>query len=498
MTPAYLHQELMQACEHGSVEDVQESLNQEADPNFNIKSPTNALNAAIQRDNHPIIKLLLDHGAIVKEFVLQKAIEKNKNYLQLLIPDFSKCKDEMLLMGALQAAINIGDVDLASRAILQGAKPESLYLFAIREINSTEVLQLLIEVGFDIHAGENMILSEWMGVYEVGKLEERGVVKYNLLTFISDYYLNNPDLMPKFDSLRLSDKRRLFTLGLGNNNFTMMKFALAIGADKSEALNHAIRQYNAYKQGSISSVHSTLFKDNKNGKVDYEIIEYILNLNIEFNKITISNAVFFKYTDVLNALSHMHDLEYGYEMAYKYEDKVLCEYFIERGVSKEAQNFAKMRISTISGDIKELRKAVNDGANLEALDREIIVEVINNNQIEILKYLHGSDLLLDTSLNRSLNKAMNQYKAYETISYLIELGFDITKVKKIPVEYKRNYPLIADMWKKRFSNIFDYTIYLAKEIYPNVEGKEQEEVLKRVAQLSTLPYVIKRSQGKTT
>ncbi|MEA3369871.1 MAG: hypothetical protein U9Q40_00865, partial [Campylobacterota bacterium] len=219
---------------------------------------------------------------------------------------------------------------------------------------------------------------------------------------------------------------------------------------------------------------------------------------IVFEKIIISNAVCFKYSELLNALNHMDDLEYGYEMAYKYKDDNLCEYFSDRGVSYEAQNFAKMKISALKGDIKELRKAVSNGADIEALDIEFIVEVINENQVESLKYLYDSGLVITIALSRYLNEAMSQHKAYETISYLIELGLDISAIKSMPREYKKSYPLIADMREKRLSNIFDYTVFLAREVYPNTKGKEKEAVIQRIAELSALPYVIKRSGGKST
>jgi ankyrin repeat protein len=494
MTPAYLHEKLMKACENGNVDDVKQWLESGAEPNFNIKRNINALDTAVAIEHHEIIALLLEHGAIVKELVLQKAIEKNKNYLPLLMPNFSACKDESLLMGVLQAAINIGDLGLAKQAIHQGAKPESLFLSAILNLGSAEILELLIENGFDIHANKNMIVTEWMGTSAIGYKWKSG--KPDLLAFISEYYIDKPESIVKFNSLGPTEKSRLFRMGLDSNHFTMMKFAFMIGANKNEALNSALYRYYAKNDENSTHTHATMFKNHKSEKVDYEIIEYILSANIQFEKITISNAVCFQYTVLLNALSCMHDLEYGYEMAYKYEDDDLQDYFICRGVSKEVQHFAKMKVSASKGNIKELRKAVNDGANLEMLDTDVIVSVINENHVEVLQYLYEAGVLFDTSLNRYLNKAMGYHKAYETITYLVELGFDITSVKNIPREYKKRYPIVADMWEKRFRDIFDYTVYLAREVHPKVEGKEKEEVLGRVAQLSALPYVVKRSKGK--
>lgn len=496
MMPSQLHAKLMEACQNENIDDVKRWLEHGAEPNFNIKVPINVLAEAIKRDNHKIINLLLKHGAIVKEFVLQKAIEKDKNYLHLLIPNFATCKDESLLMGVLQASINIDDFDLAKLAIHQGAKPESLFVNVGREISSTEMLQLLVENGFNIHAENNTLLTEWMGSSPMAGGESWEPLKENLLTFIFDYYLEKPKSIKKFNSLRLLDKNRLFLIGLYSNNIKMMKFALMIGADKNEALNAAHRQYHAYKKGDIGTIYALMYKNNENGKVDYEIIEYLLNSNIKFDKITISRAVCFKHSDVLNALSFPHDLEYGYEMAYKYEDNDLCDYFINRGVSYEVQRFAKMKVAALKGNISELRRALHDGANVEALDINIIVEIINENQVESLICLYESGLLLDTALNIFLDKAMNIHKAYESISYLIELGLDITNIKKIPREYKKRYPSFFDMWEKRFTNIFDYTLYLVKEVHPTLDGKEKEELLKKIAELSSLPYIIKRSRGQ--
>ena len=497
MIPAILHENLIEACQNGNIEDVKQWLSQGAEPNFHIRMPLNALDIAIQIDNHQIIDLLLEHGATVKEYVLQKAIEKDKNYLHRLVPNFSNSKDKTLLMWVLKAAISTSDLNLAKQAIHQGAKPASLFLYAVRTISCTKILELLLENGFNIHAENNMLLSEWMGSSPIGGGEDWKSANEDILAFLFDYYIEKAQSIEKFMSLRMPDKNRLFLNGLYSNSFNMMKFALLIGADKNEAFNSAHRQYNAYKKGDIGSIYSLVYTNNKSGKVDYEIIEYILNSTIQFNKATISRAVCFKYTDILNALSQIHDLEYGYEMAYKYEDNDLQDYFSKRGVSSEVQNFAKMKVSAIKGNIKELRQAIKNGANLEALKEDVIVEVINENQVESLKYFYDSGLLLDASLNKYLDNAMNHHKAHETISYLVELGLDISSVKNIPRVYKKKYPAIADMKEKRFANIFDYTIYLAKEVYHKLEGKEKEEILKRIAELSTLPYVIKRSGEKS-
>ena len=483
MMPEYLHQQLMQACQNGCVEDAQRCLDTGVDLNFNIKNPTNALSAAIQSDNHQIVNLLLENGAIIKEYVLQKAIEKDKNYLNILVPDLKACKDESLFMGILHAAINVGDLDLVKQAIHQGAKPESLFLFAIKDFGDTKILQLLIENGFNIHGEKNILLSEWMGTCELGDWGRQRRKRDDLMVFICEYYLEKPKSIEKFKSWRLVDKSRLFRMGLLSNNFNMMKFSVLIGADKNEALNSTFHRYYA--------------KDHGNNNLHSKIIEYILNSEIKFKKITILNAVCFKYTELLNALSSMHDLEYAYEIAYTYENDDLCEYFINRGVSKEEQSFIKMKVSAIKGNIKELRKALSDGAKVEMIDTDVIVEIINENQVESLKYLYDAGVVFNTSFNKYLNDAMNEHKAYKTISYLIEQGLDITSVRNMPLVYKKSYPAIADMWKKRFTNIFDYTIYLVEEIHTNENVKKREESLKKIAELSSLPYVIKKSEERS-
>ncbi|MEA1982637.1 MAG: ankyrin repeat domain-containing protein [Campylobacterota bacterium] len=498
MTQEGLHQQLIQTCKNGTTDDVNQCLDLGADPNFNIKRPLNALHTAIIKDDVAMVKLLLEHGAIVKEFVLQQAIQHNKNYLEILLPNFADCEDISLLMGTLQAAINIDDIDLARQAISQGAKPEALVVYAIRNINSIKMLQLLLENGLNIHTEKNMILSEWMGSSAMHGGENWKSAKDDLIAFLFEYYKENLNAIEKFKSLRVPDKKHLFLMGLHTNNFTIMKFALMIGADKSEALNSAHRQYSAYKKGDIGSIYSTIYTSNSSGKLDYEIIEYILNSDIKFSKTTISRAVCFKHDDILNALNTMHDLEYGYEMAYEYQDEDLCNYFTTKGVTKETQELIKMKVCAIKGELKELRKVVSEGADVKALDLDTIIETINQNQLEVIKYLEGSGVLLDATLNRYLNQAMSQYKAYETVAYLVEQGLDITHIKKIPPEFKKRYPALADMWQRRFRNIFDYTIYLVKEVHPNMEGKEKEELLNRIAQLSSLPYVIKHSQRENS
>lgn len=481
MTPSLLHEKLIEACEDGNVDDAKQWLAAGADPNYNIKRPANALDKAVQTDNRDMIDLLLEHGAIVKEFVLQKAIERDKNYLHLLVPDFSACTDERLLLGVLLAAINLDDVALAKQAIDQGAKPGSLFLSSIRDLGSTEILQLLIENGFNIHADNNMILTEWMGTSEIGWWGKRRPEKHDLLTFISGYYLEKPGAIEKFASLYPPDKLRLFRMGLDSNNLTMMKFAFVIGANENEALNSALYRHYA----------------NNNEHAGYEIIVYILNADIAFKKVTISNAVCFEYTEVLHALKHHHDLEYGYEMAYKYENDDLCEFFARRGVSKEARSYAKMKISAIKGNLRAMRQAVNEGADLDLLDTDVLVEVINENQVDSLKYLHDAGVLLGASLNQHLDSALNQHKAFDAVTYLIELGLDITSVKNIPPAYKKRYPAFADMWEKNFTDIFAYTMYLAQEVHPKTDGRKKEQILKRIAALSSLPYVIKMSKEKS-
>ncbi|CAA6826499.1 MAG: Unknown protein [uncultured Sulfurovum sp.] len=497
MIPAQLHAKLMDACRNANIDEVKQCLDNGAEPNFNLQTAINALDTAISIDNHQIITLLLEHGATVKESVLQRAIEKEKNYLHLLIPNFKACQDEALLTSVLQAAININDFDLAQQAVHQGAKPRSMLLYTIKDFGSTNILELLIEDGFDIHADKNMLLTEWMGSCLIGEWGRRRSKRKDFLVFIADYYLKKPKSIEKFKSWRRTDKSRLFRMGLDSNNLNMMKFAFLIGVDKNEVLNSALFHYYGYQQGSINSTHSPIFKNDNSVQIVYEIIEYMLNSNIKFSNLMISNAVCFKYTELLDALSHMDDLEYAYEMAFKYKNNDLLNYFVDQGVSKEAQCLAKMRVSAIQGNIKELRKAINDGANIKMLSTDTIVEIINKNQVESLKCLYDSGLLFDNFLNLHLNHAMNNHQAYESISYLIELGLNITHIENIPLEYKIQYPYFADMWKKRFTNIFDYTVYLAKEVYPKAEGKQQEEILQTIAELSSLPYVMKMSKEKS-
>lgn len=470
----------MQACEKGNLDEVKQWLADGADVNLNIKLPKNALDVAVKTGNHQIINLLVEHDATIKEYVLQKAIEKDKNYLNLLIPDFKACKDEKLLTGTLLAAINIGDLDLAKQAIEQGTKPASLFLSAILTIANVEILQLLIENGFNIHADANIILSEWMGSSSISWHGEKRTERHDLLKFIIEYHLERPNSLEGFKSWNQSDKSRLFRMGLDTKDLNMMKFAVLTGVNKNESLNSALNRYYTKKQDE---------------EVNYEIIEYILNSNIIFNKVIISNAVCFNYTEILSALSNNDDLEYAYEMAYSYENDSLQKDFIDKGISKEAQHFTKMKISAIKGNIKDLRNAVNNGANLDTLGTDIIVEIINKNHVEILKYFHASGIVFDRSYNQCLNKAMNVHNAYESISYLIELGLDISSIGNLPREYRKKYPSFSDMWEKRYRNIFNYTIYLATEVYPRREGKKKEDVLEKIAEFSTLPYVIKMSEA---
>ncbi|HFS85203.1 MAG TPA: hypothetical protein ENK72_01130 [Epsilonproteobacteria bacterium] len=115
----------------------------------------------------------------------------------------------------------------------------------------------------------------------------------------------------------------------------------------------------------------------------------------------------------------------------------------------------------------------------------------------MLNYLHEVGVVYANTLEPYLDAAMQQHKAYDALSYLIELGLDITRVGKIPLAYKERYPLFTDMWERRCSDLFVYTVYLATEVYPKAEGKRKEEILKNVAALSSLPYVIQKSEEQT-
>lgn len=477
-----LYNRLIVACENEDVQDVKEALEAGADPNFDIKSPLNPLFLAIQKDNHKIIKLLLEHNAIIKEFVIQKAIEKNRDYFALLIPNFSTCKEQGVLVGILRAAINRNDFALAKEALSQGAAVENLALHDIETLESTQILELLIQNGLDIHTKKNMLLTIWLGSSLIGEIGHGKKAKHHLLSFLCEHYLEDRNALEKFSSLREVNKIYLFREGLGRDNLKMMQFALLIGADKNSALSSALNRY--YK------------KDAEDTQVAHETVLYILNSNILFSKITLTNAVFFNHTDVLNAITRKEDLEYAYEMAYHYEKEELCQYFIDKGLSSDAQNLAKLRVCAKKGDVKELRGALAAGADIKALDRETLVEIIYKNQVHALRLLCEAGVVIDSSFNSSLDEAMSRHKAFESVSFLIEQGLDITAIKNLPQEYKKEYPAFADMRERRFKNIFDYTIYLARDLHPTLEGKEKEEILKRVAQLSRLPYVMQMSQER--
>ena len=447
MTPSYLHGNLMQACENGNFDEVKRWLDLGADVNFNIHLPKYALDAAVQTGNDEIMNLLLASDATIKEYVLQKAIEKEKKYLHLLIPNLEACTDKKLLTGMLLAAINIGDLELAKQAIKQGAKPASLFVYAILTIASVQILQLLIENGFNIHADTNKILTKWMGSSPINSHTEKRTKRDDLLQFIIEYYLERPNAIEGFKSWNQSDKSRLFRMGLDTSNLNMMKFSVLIGVNKNESLNSVLSQY--YSKTQDTNTQSTILENHENVNVDSEIIEYILNSNIIFTKVIIANAVCFNYTKILNVLSHMDDLEYAYEIAYSYENEVLQKHFINKGVSIQAQHFTQMKVSATKGNLKDLRQAVNNGAKLDVLGTDVIVEIINENHVEILKYLHASGREFNGSYNEHLNKAMNAHHAYESISYLIELGLDITSIGNLPLDYRAKHPSFSDMWEKK-------------------------------------------------
>jgi hypothetical protein len=377
-----------------------------------------------------------------------------------------------------------GNVKEVKRSLADGVKPTSLLKYAICDLESVDILQLLLENGFDIHTDANKIFNQWMGLPVSGTRRLHKPAKIKILSFISGYYLDKPKEIEKLSSSVLQ-KSLLFRIGLDTNNLNIMKFAVLIGVNKNEALNSALNRYYAYKAGTTKK------------QLDHDMIEYLLDSDVTFSQDTITNAVFFDYSELLDALKSEDDLASGYEVAYTHAKNEMQEYFIKKGLSKEKQNFVKMKVSTIKGDMQELHKVISSGADVNELEKDVIVQIINLNQVEVLKYLHKAGLILDISLHEHLNDAMLEHHAYDTISYLIEQGFDISYLTKLHIDYKKSYPIFADMWEKGFCDIFDYTIYLAREVHPKLEGKEKDNVLKTLAEFSTLPYVLKRSEERS-
>jgi len=483
MRTAHPYQRLIEACEGANLETVKQLLEEGIDPNFDIKSPINALSSAIQVGHKEIVNVLLKHGAIVKPLVLQKAIEKERAYLEILVPNFRDCTQETLLMAVLQAAIHRGDETLAKHAIDQGAKPKALPFYAIKNLDNATILRYLLDNGFDFYANANRMVSQWMGSAATDQTTRSA--KVNLVAFIAEYYLEKPNAI-EILSKRILDTTRLFGLGLNRNDFKMMKFAIVLGFDKSEALNAALYRY-------YTATKMTWFE-----ALDYEIIAYLLALDIAFKKVNIANAVRFHYQELLEKLQDEPDLVYAYEVAYTKEDHDLCDYFVQRGVSQKAQCFVKMKVASLKGNLDTLRKAIGEGAKVEDLDKSLMVEVLKRNHVKILQYVNDLGFGFDASFNAYLNDALNRHDAYESVSYLIEQGLDIRYVKEIPPSYKERYPLLFDMWERRSRDIFDYTCLLAQEVYPKLEGEKRDTVLKYLAELSTLPYVLKKSKQMAT
>ncbi|MBN2816417.1 MAG: hypothetical protein JXQ67_07005 [Campylobacterales bacterium] len=382
-----------------------------------------------------------------------------------------------LVSKALMQACEEGDVVAVKESLAKGAKTTSLFKYTLFNLESTEILQLLLESGFNIYADVNEIVSHWMGGWRDSR-----PTKLVLLDFFCSYYLQQADALERFSTLILN-KSLLFRLGLDDNNINIMKFAVLIGMQKSVVLFSALNRY---------YTNNSTYK-----KIDYEIIEYLLSLEIELNEENIARAVCFGYTEIIETLSSIDELEYGYEMAYLYNKADMCQYFIGRGVSKEAQNFTKMKIAAMRGDVKILRKVVNDGAELAMIDEKSLVEIIRQNRAEVLEYLYESGFVFSHSLQEHFYELMHNYTAYDALSYLFSIGFDITTLKSLPREYKKHSPAFADMFERGIGDVFDYTLYLAKELYPNVDQSQKELLLQRVAELSTLPYVRKKSEEKS-
>ena len=380
------------------------------------------------------------------------------------------------LSKSLMQACEVGDVTTVKECLAKGAKVTPIFKYTLFKLESTEILQLLLEGGFNIYADVNEIVSYWMGGWEDSR-----ATNFTLLDFFCSYYLEQADALQRFSTLILN-KSLLFRLGLDENSINIMKFAVLIGAPKSAVLFSALNRYYA---------NNSMYK-----KVDYTIIDYLLSLDIKLSKDNIAGAICLGYVEVIETLQDMDDLEYGYEIAYMYSKEEICDYFVGRRVSKEAQNLAKMKISAIRGDVKTLRKSVNDGAELARLDEVSLIEIIKQNRVEVLEYLYASGFVFPQSLQEHFDAFMHEYEAYDALSYLVSLGFNLTTLKSLPREYKKHSPAFADMFARGYCDVFDYTLYLAQELYPSAEQSQKELLLQRVAELSTLPYVRKKSEER--
>ncbi len=131
-----------------------------------------------------------------------------------------------------------------------------------------------------------------------------------------------------------------------------------------------------------------------------------------------------------------------------------------------------------------------------SLSPDILIVDIN------LPKLSGIELIKKIRQKDHQVKAIMLTANYEVSTVIEAASLKLVKYLVKPVKRQELiealYATIEELssYRVRFKNIFEYTLYLARDIYPALEGKEKEEILKRVAQLSALVYVKKMSEER--
>jgi ankyrin repeat protein len=305
--------------------------------------------------------------------------------------------------------------------------------YDIIEKNETENIKLHIQNGADIHYYRNHLLKRIM----MSK-------NYDLLRWVIRY--SNEKIKNKKNFMSLSEefKYRILRYAISINDYEILAFVLEIGVDKRKGVEDAIL--------------------NKN----LEVLEYFVKYGID-----IKHA--FTYSIAINNID-------------------LIKYFLEKGAIIDNDAGIGLSIASENNNIDIMNYLIEKGAIVSAGNNIAMNSAAENGRLEAIELLikHGADIHLNG--DKSMLLAIKN-KHTNVIKFFIENGMNPLVIDKIPTIVKKEYPIIEDMIKHEISNIFEYTVFLAKNIYPTLKGAKKEKTLQLLAELSSLPYIKNRSQN---
>ncbi|KAL7918360.1 ankyrin repeat-containing domain protein [Trichoderma austrokoningii] len=170
------------AAAKNSVETARKALQYGIDPNGSFRRGKSALKTAVYHDHLPIVKLLLDHGALIRDpMILGAAAFQGLDEMAELLLDHGASPDTM----SLRFAANKGHESVFTLLLERGADPFvkdadglSILFFAVGG-GCTKILTKLLHLGLGDSLGDSQIAL--IRAAELGRLEavklfaERGI-----------------------------------------------------------------------------------------------------------------------------------------------------------------------------------------------------------------------------------------------------------------------------------------------------------------------------------